>query len=223
MKLTFLLQLGLALSIGTSAFAAPKVTLGVLGRLEAKAGKEKDLEGFLNTGLGIAKKEKDTVHWFGFKADASRFGIFDTFAADKGRDAHLNGEIPKALGKQGDALLASKPSIEKVSIIASNFNASKEKVTKGIVAILVAKPGKEADLKKFLEGGADIVKKEPKTLQWFAFQVSQDTFGIFDTFATDAGRDAHLGGEIPKALTAKSAELLAKDPVIEKIDIFAVK
>ena len=94
------------------------------------------------------------------------------------------------------------------------------------VALLVrleAKPGKEADVEQFLRGGLAIVQGEPATTDWFAIRIGPSTFGIFDTFPDDSGRDAHLNGRVAAALMAKAPELLAKAPVIEKVDILAAK
>jgi quinol monooxygenase YgiN len=94
------------------------------------------------------------------------------------------------------------------------------------VALLVrleAKPGKEADVEQFLRSGLAIVQQEPATTDWFAIRIGQSTFGIFDTFPDEAGRDAHLGGRVAAALMAKAPELLAKAPVIEKVDVLAAK
>ena len=76
-------------------------TLGLLALLEAKPGKEAELAAFLEQGRAIAAAEEGTVTWYAFKLNESTYGIFDTFAAEEGRQAHLNGEIPKALGQVG--------------------------------------------------------------------------------------------------------------------------
>ncbi len=93
----------------------------------------------------------------------------------------------------------------------------------GVLALLEAKPGKGDDLSAFLEGGRGIAVAEEGTITWYAFKVSETTYGIFDTFETEDARQAHLGGEIPKALGQMAAELLAKDPDIRTIDVIAVK
>ena len=93
----------------------------------------------------------------------------------------------------------------------------------GVLALLEAKPGKGDDLSAFLEGGRGIAVAEAGTITWYAFKVSETTYGIFDTFETEDARQAHLGGEIPKALGQMAAELLAKDPDIRTIDVIAVK
>jgi quinol monooxygenase YgiN len=96
-------------------------------------------------------------------------------------------------------------------------------VTVGILALLEAKPGKAGDLADFLRQGRELALNEPQTVTWYAFQVDESTYGIFDTFEAQAGREAHLSGEIAKALMAAAPDLLAKEPEIRPVDIVAVK
>jgi quinol monooxygenase YgiN len=94
------------------------------------------------------------------------------------------------------------------------------------VALLVrlhAKPGKEADVARFLESGLALANQEASTPIWFALRLGPATFGIFDAFADDAGRKAHLAGPIAAALMAKASELLAEPPQIEHVDVLVAK
>lgn len=94
------------------------------------------------------------------------------------------------------------------------------------VALLVrleAKPGKEAEVEKFLMEGLPIVQGEPATTAWFGIRLGPSTFGIFDAFPDDTGRQAHLSGQVAEALMAKASELLAKPPEIEQVDVLAAK
>ena len=93
----------------------------------------------------------------------------------------------------------------------------------GVLALLEAKPGKGEDLGKFLEAGRDLAAAEPGTITWYAFKISDTTYGIFDTFNDDAGRQAHLNGQIPAALSQVADDLLAAAPDIRTIDVLAVK
>jgi len=88
---------------------------------------------------------------------------------------------------------------------------------------LEAKPGKEAEVEKFLKDGLPLVQQEPATVAWFGIRMGPSTFGIFDAFPDEAGRQAHLNGKVAAALMAKAAELLAQPPKIEKIDVLAAK
>jgi quinol monooxygenase YgiN len=93
----------------------------------------------------------------------------------------------------------------------------------GLLALLEAKPGRGADLASFLESGRALAVAEAGTVTWYAFKISDTSYGIFDSFDTEEARQAHINGEIPKALAQVAADLLAKDPDIRPIDILAVK
>ena len=97
------------------------VTVGLYVKLEAKLGKEDEVEQFLKDGLPIVQEEPDTVAWFAIRLGPSTFGIFDVFPDESGRQAHLSGQIAAALMEKSSDLLASPPSIEKIDIIASKL------------------------------------------------------------------------------------------------------
>jgi quinol monooxygenase YgiN len=92
-----------------------------------------------------------------------------------------------------------------------------------LLARVEAKPGKESEVLSFLKSVLPLAQAEPDTVRWYALQLSPTTFGIFDTFETDEGRAAHLNGKIAEALMANAADLLATPPVIEKVDLLAIK
>ena len=95
--------------------------------------------------------------------------------------------------------------------------------TLAIWAYLEAKPGKEGELEEFLKSALPLAQAEGGTTTWYALKIGPSRYGIFDTFADSAARDAHLSGEIAKALFAKADELLAKPPDIDQPTILAVK
>jgi quinol monooxygenase YgiN len=88
---------------------------------------------------------------------------------------------------------------------------------------LEAKPGKEAEVEAFLRSGLPLVEAEPATTVWFGLRIGPSTFGIFDAFADEAGRKAHLEGRIAAALLGRADELLASPPDIRQVDILAAK
>ena len=92
-----------------------------------------------------------------------------------------------------------------------------------LYAHMKAKPGKAADVEAFLKSALPLAEKEPGTVTWYAFQESDSSYGIFDTFDTDEARQAHVDGPIAKALMAKASELLAEPPAIHKIRVLAAK
>ena len=92
-----------------------------------------------------------------------------------------------------------------------------------LFARLEAKPGKEADVAAFLEAGLGMARNEASTPIWFALRLSPTTFGVFDAFHDENGRQAHLTGPIAQALMAQAPELFASPPAIDRIDVLGLK
>jgi quinol monooxygenase YgiN len=92
-----------------------------------------------------------------------------------------------------------------------------------IWVMLKAKPGKEADVEAFLKQGATMSHNEPQTVTWYGLKIAPGMYGVFDTFNDEAGRDAHMNGEIAKALMASAPDLFSNEIRIEKMDILADK
>src|SRR5271156_6367754 len=92
-----------------------------------------------------------------------------------------------------------------------------------LFARLEAKPGKEAEVEALLQAGLELAREEATTPIWFALRLSPSTFGVFDAFYDEAGRQNHLSGPIAQALMAQAAELLVAPPSIEAIDILGLK
>ncbi len=96
-------------------------------------------------------------------------------------------------------------------------------IDRGLLALLEAKPGKGEELAAFLKQGRELAVAETGTVTWYAFKLSDTTYGIFDTFENEDDRQAHVNGQIPAALGQVAAELLASAPDIRQADILAVK
>ena len=95
----------------------PKLAIWV--EMEAKAGKEQEVAEFLKSAQALAEREQGTITWYAIKMGGPKFGIFDTFAEESGREAHLNGEIAKALFGKGRELLAKDPQVHKLELLAA--------------------------------------------------------------------------------------------------------
>jgi quinol monooxygenase YgiN len=104
---------------------------------------------------------------------------------------------------------------------AQNTASSNDAI--GLLVTLEARPGKEADAEAFLKSAQPLALDEKGTLKWYALKLGAGRFGIFDTFANEEGRNAHVTGEIAKALTARANELFAVPPQVEKVEILASK
>lgn len=96
-------------------------------------------------------------------------------------------------------------------------------VTTALLVRLEAKPGKEQEVERFLNIGLGLVQEEPATIAWFAIRIGPSTYGIFDAFPDEAGRQAHLAGKVAAALKEKATILFAQPPAIEKVDVLASK
>jgi quinol monooxygenase YgiN len=88
---------------------------------------------------------------------------------------------------------------------------------------LEAKPGKENEVSDFIKSALPLAQAELFTMKWYALQIGPSTFGIFDTFENEENRKSHLNGQIAQALMQKASDLLASTPVIEMVDLLAVK
>lgn len=203
-----------------------KETIGLLVIMKAKPGKEQDVKNFLLGGLSLVNQEPQTVSWFAFQIDNKTFGIYDTFEVEEGRQAHLTGEVAKALlANAGDLLDGFNPStgIQTIDVLASNHKSGIQ--NKGLLVIMKSKEGKTADVENFLNVGKQLVSDEPKTLSWYAIKIDATTYAIFDTFTDDSGRDAHLTGKVVAALMENAPVLLDgfEASAIQKIDILASK
>ncbi|RAU43848.1 MULTISPECIES: antibiotic biosynthesis monooxygenase [unclassified Pseudomonas] len=97
------------------------VNVALFVRLEAKPGKEKEVERFLMSGLAIVEEEPATTAWFAIRLGPSNFGIFDAFPDEAGRQAHLSGKVAAALMAKAAELFAEPPSIEKVDVLAAKL------------------------------------------------------------------------------------------------------
>ena len=200
--------------------------IGLLVTLRAKPGNEQKVRDFLLGGLPVVEAEKKTVAWFAFQIDDTTFGIYDTFEVEAGRQAHLTGEVAKALLASAGELLdnfdAAKD-IQAIDLVASNHKAGGQ--NNGLLVIMKAKEGKGNAVSEFLKAGAGMVGNEPDTLSWYAFQIDELTYGIFDTFSEDQGRDAHLTGDIAAALMQNAPQILDgfEPSAIKKIAILASK
>ncbi len=203
-----------------------KEKIGLLVIMNAKPGKEQAVKEFLLGGLPLVNAEPDTESWYAFQIDENTFGIFDTFNKEEGRQAHLKGEVAKALLASADDLLVDfevSVSIQPVDLLATKLSKGEE--NKGLLVIMKAKEGKTSEVENFLLTGKKLVNEEPKTVSWYAIQIDNNTYAIFDTFAENAGRDAHLNGKVAAALV-ENAPVILEDfdaQAIQMIDVLASK
>jgi quinol monooxygenase YgiN len=199
------------------------VTHGLLVRLEARAGKNEEVEAFLRSALPMVQAEPATTAWYAVRFGRGEYGIVDFFPNETGRQGHLNGAVARALMAQADALFEQPPRIDQVAVLADKLPAaaSTGSVTKAILLTFKAKQGHDADVEQFLRDARPLVMDEPETIAWFALRLSQGEYGIFDVFPDNGGRFAHLTGHVPRELAKHALTLLGSVPHLELLDTIA--
>jgi quinol monooxygenase YgiN len=201
------------------------VSLGLLVRLEVQPGKDPEVEAFLRSALPLVRAEAGTLAWFAVRFGRSEYGIFDVFAFEEAREAHLNGAVAAALMQQAAALFTEPPRIQKIDVLASKLPvaAPAQPDTKGILLTFTAKSGHERDVEQFLRDAEPLVREEEKTIAWFAIRLGGGNYGIFDVFPDGSGRFAHLAGRVPRELTKHALTLLGGIPDLTLLDVLAEK
>jgi len=197
------------------------ITTGLLVRLEARHGKEDEVEAFLASALPLVRQEPATVAWFAVRFGRGEYGIVDFFPDAEGRLQHLSGEVAKALGAHADELFSEAPVIDQVDVFASKLPApaTAAGVTKGLLLTFEAKDGKDDEVINFLRDAQSIVDDEPDTTAWFALRLPNNEYGIFDVFPDNGARLAHLTGHVPRELAKEAFSLLGSVPEMHLLNV----
>ncbi|WP_240009527.1 putative quinol monooxygenase [Marinomonas algicola] len=183
----------------------------------AKSEQDKNLAKFLSEGAKlVTKTEPNTLYWYALKKTDGRFGIFDFFPNEAGRAEHFAGQVASALNANADALVAQGWDKGVVANITNSAvlsykepSESSASATQATYIVLNAQAGKEQALENLLTGAALVIDQtEPKTLLWTSLKLNNNTFGIFDTFTDESGRDAHFAGKVAAALKAQADDLV---------------
>jgi quinol monooxygenase YgiN len=204
------------------------VTKGLLVRLEAKPGRDADVEEFLQSALPLVRDEPGTTAWYGIRFGRSEYGIVDFFPDDDARNAHLSGQVAQALQDRGAELFAAAPEIVNLDVLASKLpngsgSGDSGAVSKGLMLTFAPKSGHERDAAQFLEGAQPLVEDEPKTIAWFALRLADGHYGIFDVFPDNQGRLAHMAGRVPREIVKNATNLLGSFPDMNLNNVLAYK
>jgi quinol monooxygenase YgiN len=191
--------------------------------IEADAGKEGEVETFLRGALAPVEHEPDTHDWYAIRFGPAEFAIFDTFPGKAGRIKHLLGKVGRALALKTFTDLDGLPDIEPADLLAEKALPRGSRPAYCLYVPLEARDGQEQALASFLAGAKPLVDAEPGTLSWYAVKLGASSFAIIDFFADEAGRDAHLAGQVASALMAQASVLLANPPEIRRGMVLASK
>lgn len=201
------------------------VTQGLIVRLEAKAGKAKEIEEFLESALELVRQEPATTAWFAVRFGRSEYGIVDFFPDASALQAHIDGPVASSLFANAGTLFTEAPKVQKLQVLADKFPviATNEYSTKALLLSFKAKAGHEQAVEQFLRGAQALVEDELYTTTWFALRFDNGEYGIFDTFGGPSGRFDHLTGRVPRELAKHALTLLGGVPDIDLIDVLAEK
>lgn len=201
---------------------------------EAKLGEDRNLVNFLAEGAKlVAQTEANTLYWYALKKTDGSFGIFDFFPNEAGRAEHFEGKVAAALNANANTLVAQGwdegivAHITNSSILSyKEPRQSSVNTTQATYIVLNAQAGKEQALEALLIGAAQIIEQtEPDTLLWASLKINNNTFGIFDTFTDEKGREAHFSGKVAAALKAQADYLVVggwENGVLKNIHNFEV-
>jgi quinol monooxygenase YgiN len=197
---------------------------GLLVRLEARHGKDREVEHFLRSAQPMVEQELGTTSWFAVRFGRGEYGIFDTFLDDAAREEHLAGPVAAALREHGNDLFDSPPRIQQVEILANKMPVTHAYPnTKGILLTFKAKSGHEREVEEFLLSAKHMVMEEPNTAAWFAIRTDEGEYGIFDVFPDNGARFVHLVGQVPRELAKHARTLLGSVPELEMVSVQAEK
>jgi quinol monooxygenase YgiN len=199
---------------------------GLLVHVEARAGKSAKVEELLRSAAALVEKEPETTAWFALRFGRGRYGVFDAFNEDNGREEHLRGPVAKALMGKADTLFTRPPRIQKVDVLADKLPtppAMGHPTPTGLLLTWKPRAGHQHDVEAFLRGARQIVVNEPKTTAWFAIRLDNGTYGIFDAFHDHGGRIAHLTGQVPRELAKHALGLFGGIPNMNLLSVLADK
>ena len=199
------------------------MTTGMLIRLDAQAGKEREVEQFLKSALPLVEEEIGTRSWFAVRFGRGEYGIFDTFLDDAALEEHMQGPVAMAL-QQSNELFDSQPRMQKVAILADKLPVNPTPPdTKGLLVTFKAKAGHEIEVEQFLREARPRVMEEPNTTAWFAIRTEEGEYGIFDVFPDNGARFIHLIGQVPRELAKHSMAMLGSVPELHLVSVQAEK
>ncbi|KZV87115.1 hypothetical protein EXIGLDRAFT_840226 [Exidia glandulosa HHB12029] len=213
------------------------VTLGLRILFTAQEDKISDVQQFCRDSLVLVQAEPGTVNWQCIQLPGTAtFGILDSFPDQASRDAHLAGEVAKNLFAIVPTLLTGPPDVQQIDVIAATVKSaapvspasSTATITNsaklGLLVPFTAQPDTAADVQSFVQGATPLAAAEPRTLQWFGASLQNITDNeliVFDTFATEEDREAHLGGQVAAGLLSQIGALSSLNVI--PYDIFAIK
>ncbi|WP_342353804.1 hypothetical protein [Legionella israelensis] len=185
-------------------------------KMLSKSNKSFELEKFLKSGGALVKQtEPKTKVWFALKEKEQSFMIFDAFYDSTGREAHFAGQVAAALKNNAAELVQGGwkggilQNITNSKVLSSKIPETTIPVSIASYIVFQSREGQSEQLAALLAKAAEMVDRtEPKTVYWFALQINQNTFAIFDAFADESGRNDHFSGMVAAILKDNSEAMI---------------
>jgi quinol monooxygenase YgiN len=197
---------------------------GLLVRLEARHGKDREVEQFLRSAVPLVEQEIGTTAWFAMRFGRGEYGIFDAFLDDAAREEHLAGPVALALQQHAGELLDSPPLMQPVEVLAEKTPVTPMPPdTKGLLVTFKTRAGRESEVEQFLRSARLMVMEEPNTTAWFAIKTQAGEYGFFDVFPDNGARFLHLVGHVPRELAKHARTWLGSLPELEMVSVQAEK
>jgi quinol monooxygenase YgiN len=191
--------------------------------IEAKPGHEDDVAELLRDARDAVEGEPGTHDWYAMRFGLALFAIFDTFPDNSARIKHLLGQVGRKLIASSFSMLDRLPDIRPANILAAKQATGDREPRLSLHVPLHAHRGREDEVAHFLRSARPMVEDESGTLTWYALRLGDDRFAIVDFFADEAGREAHLNGEVAEALMSRASELFADPLAIGRGEVLASK
>ncbi len=209
------------------------VKLATLIDIKAAPNHESNLADFLKSAaLLVRQTEANTKLWLALQKDSQNFGIFDVFADQKSREDHFAGQVAHRLRKNSTTLVRDGwengvlSNLQNFEVLSARLPINIERATEATFIKLNANEGLENQLAALLTSAANLIAQtEPNTLLWLGLKLDNYTFGIFDIFSDQYGREAHFAGQVAAMLKAQS-KLLVKggwdDGVVKNVHNYQI-
>ena len=195
----------------------------LLVEIEAKPDAAEATARFLRDALAAAEGEPQTRDWYALRFDERAFAIFDTFDGSLGRLRHLAGSIGRGLMLRSLTSLNGLPDITSAELIAAKLPTGTVPAALALVATIEARQGQGRDFGEFLVEAKPMADLEAGTLAWYALRINPNGFAVVAAFADEAGRSAHLRGEVATGMERLVGRYLDEVPAMRQAEVLACK
>lgn len=197
------------------------IAKGLLVHLDVRHDMDAKVEELLLDAVPAVEAETGIDAWFALRFGRGEYGIFDVFADEAAREAHLQGAVVAGLMARAGELFNHGPRVEKLDVLAGKVppGVGSAADRRGLLLRFQAKSGHEAQVAQFLIDARAFVQEEPGTTAWFALRFGNGEFGIFDTFPDNGARFSHLTGHVPRELAKHALSLLGSMPEMHMLNV----